>query len=332
MDKYDVLIVGGSGFFGSHLARHMSEVFEVKVLDVKPLPEDLSDEISFQKCDVRRYESVKSGVEDSRLVVNTAIIGIPLINAEKQLGYEVNVLGTENVCEAVSESKYTAGLILTGTWHVFGERGLKGVIDEEFGCRPDKVEERARYYALSKTVQENIVRLYDEGLDKIYGIIRFGTILGEGMREKTAANTFISNALEGKPITPYKHSMYRPMLYVDLDDACRAVESYAKKILNNEVEERRSSLAHIVNFAWPNPITILELAEIVKDAITKRSDGKLVPRIEIVDMGLSNHGEYSKEGSMKLTLKKAMSFLGIKEFTEPRESIEKLVKMRMFPS
>lgn len=330
MNKHDVLIVGGSGFFGSHLARHLSQTFDVKVLDVKPLPEDLGDKISFQKVDVRRYESVRREVEDAKLVVHTAIIGIPLINVEKRLGYEVNVLGAQNACEAVSKSKFTIGLILTGTWHIFGERDLSGVIDEEFGCRPDKVEERARYYALSKTVQENIVRLYDEELDKIYGIIRFGTILGEGMPEKTAANIFISNALEGKPITPYKHSMYRPMLYVDVDDACRAVESYAKKILNNEVEERRNSLAHIVNFAWSNPMTIIELAEIVKDVITKYSDGKLVPRIKIVDVGMPIHRECCKGESMKLTLKKAKSFLEIKTLTEPRESIEKLVKMRMF--
>jgi hypothetical protein len=36
---------------------------------------------------------------------------------------------------------------------------LEGVVDEEFGYRPDKVEERAKIYALSKVCQESVVRL-----------------------------------------------------------------------------------------------------------------------------------------------------------------------------
>jgi hypothetical protein len=32
------------------------------------------------------------------------------------------------------------------------------------------------------------------------------------MPEKTAANIFITNGLSGRPLTPYKHSLYRPML------------------------------------------------------------------------------------------------------------------------
>lgn len=58
--------------------------------------------------------------------------------------------------------------------------------------------------------------------DKIYGIIRMGTVLGVGMPERPATNIFITRGLRGEPITPYKHSMYRPMLYVDIEDVCKA--------------------------------------------------------------------------------------------------------------
>jgi len=37
-----------------------------------------------------------------------------------------------------------------------GESGLSGVLDEGFGYRPDRVEERARLYALSKVIQEGL--------------------------------------------------------------------------------------------------------------------------------------------------------------------------------
>lgn len=327
--EYDVAVVGGSGFVGSHLTKYLVNVFKVKVLDVKPFPLDLEEEIAFQTVDVTDYGSIVKGVRDATVVIHTAIIGIPLINSEKRLGYEVNVLGTQNVCEAVHRNETTKGLILTGTWHVFGERDLRGIINEEFGCRPDKVEERARFYALSKTVQENVVRLYDESLDKIFGIVRLGTVLGEGMPEKTAANTFIFNALIGKPITPYKHSMYRPMLYIDVDDVCKAVKAYSKKLLDNEIEDKRNSLAHIVNLAWPKPITILDLAEIVKSAVKICSKGKIAPTIEVVDTGVSIPSEMLEKTEMRLSVENATRFLGIKSVTNPRESIERLVRKRM---
>ena len=100
---------------------------------------------------------------------------------------------------------------MSGSWHTMGERKLRGIVDEEFGFRPDKVEDRARLYALSKIGQETIVRFYDEMSAKTYSIIRMGTVLGADMPKKTAANIFIENGLVGKPLTPYRHSLYRPV-------------------------------------------------------------------------------------------------------------------------
>jgi len=40
----------------------------------------------------------------------------------------------------------------------------------------------------------------------------------------------------------------------------------------------------VLNFVYPEPITILELAEIVRDIIIKLTNGRRVPKIEIVDM------------------------------------------------
>jgi len=50
---------------------------------------------------------------------------------------------------------------------------------------------------LAKIAQESIVRFYDEMSEKVFGIVRMGTVLGEGMPEKTAANIFITNGLRG---------------------------------------------------------------------------------------------------------------------------------------
>ena len=80
---------------------------------------------------------------------------------------------------------------------------------------------------------------------KKYIIIRSGTVLGEDMPEATAANIFINNAIKGNPITPYQHSMYRPMLYIDIEDLCKAYEKITPKNLKRRNKQPRN-IQHIL--------------------------------------------------------------------------------------
>lgn len=326
--KPKIAIIGGAGFVGKSLARHLSKKFEVKILDVKPIPEDLKGLVTHVNCDVRNYREIANGLNDVSLAIHTAIVQIPLINENKSLGYEVNIIGTQNVCKAVEENPTVKGMILAGSWHTVGERELRGIIDEEFGFRPDKVEDRARLYALSKIAQESIVRYYDEMSNKTYGIIRMGTVLGEGMPEKTAANIFIERGLKGETITPYKHSMHRPMLYASIGDICRAFEAYAKKILGNEIEKRGNSLADIVNVYYPEPITILELSGIVKESVMECTSGKVRPKVEIVDSGLPPLFTEEDKNRIKVDVNKAKKLLGLEKLKSPKESIREILKLR----
>jgi len=329
MNRHKIAVVGGSGFVGLALAKHFAKSFQVKVVDINPISEKVQGQIGFERCDIRKYNEVESSLSDVNLVVHTAIVQIPLINEARRLGYEVNVLGTQNLCEVVDKNPLIRGLILTSSWHVFGESGLRGVINEEFGFRPDKVQERARLYALCKIAQETVVRLYDEFSEKILGVVRFGTVLGDRMPEKTAANLFISKALRGEAITPYEDSMYRPMLYVDILDVQRGVESYAKKILNGEVLKEANSLHHVVNLCWPKPVTVFELAEMVRDLVVKCTSGKIKPEIKIVDTGQPSFFAAGDKKLMKVDISKARGFLGLKNLVSPNRSLEKVIRKRI---
>jgi nucleoside-diphosphate-sugar epimerase len=57
--------------------------------------------VGFVKCDIRDFDRVVGCLGDVDLVVHSAIVQIPRTNEERPLGYEVNVLGLQNVCEAV---------------------------------------------------------------------------------------------------------------------------------------------------------------------------------------------------------------------------------------
>jgi len=329
---HEIAIFGGSGFIGSSLAGYLSDSFKVKVLDRHPVPDHIRGTVDFEFCDIGNYDDVKKGVRDVQLVIHTAIVQIPLINEMKRLGYEVNMLGTQNLCEAVDKVESVRGLLLAGSWHVFGEREFRGIVDEAFGFRPDKIEDRARLYALCKIGQETVVRIYDEMSSKLYGTIRLGTVLGEAMPEKTAANIFISKGLRGEPITPYRHSMHRPMLYVDVCDVCRAFEAYSKKVLDNKLGKREGSFAHIVNLVWPKPITVIELANIVRDKIVNCSLGKILPEIKVIDAGHRVVYTSDDKKTIRVDTGKAKDFLGMSELNSPEQAIDRIVKARMCKS
>jgi len=240
------------------------------------------------------------------------------------------VKGTQNVCEVVRESSSIKGMILTGSWHTIGERNIRGVVDETFGFRPDMVEERARIYALSKIAQESVVRLFaEESPQKIYGVIRIGTTLGRKMPAKTAAYIFIDQALKGQPLTPYDHSMHRPMLYVYVNDVCRAFESYGQKIIDGTLKKTGNSLAEVVNVYYPRPMTILEMATTVKRLVTKLSNGKIRPDVKVIKSRQRSVFSANDKKLIRVNVSKARKFLGLTKLSSPQAALEAIIRTRL---
>ncbi|MCS7142698.1 MAG: NAD(P)-dependent oxidoreductase [Aigarchaeota archaeon] len=325
MSRNRVTIFGGSGFIGSAVSKRLiEEGFHVRVADLSyPKPGHFSEFIS---CDIRDHRAVQRAAEDSDVVINTAIIQIPRISQDPKLGYEVNVIGTQNVCEAVVRNSNCKGLIHAGTWHTVGEIGLEGIIDEDFGYRPDKVEERARIYVLTKVCQEVTVRLFNYiRREKRFIVLRTGTVMGRDMPEQTAARIFIKNALQGRPITPYRHSMHRPMLYVDVNDVSNAYLAAAKLILDSG----ETDSPQVFNVFHPEPITIIELAEEVKRSVEELTKGRIAPTIEVLDQGVEPL--YTPQDKFKFTfrLDRLQRLLGQYNLRNPRESVRDIIRSEL---
>ncbi len=330
MSGKSVVVFGGAGYVGNAFSQSVKSEFDVSIADIRP-PKSLEG-LRFQRCDVREFSEVKSALSGASAALYFSVIQIPQINTEKRLGYQVNVLGLQNVCEAALQSESVKCVLHSGTWHVFGERGLSGVVDESYGFRPDYVEERARTYALCKIAQESIMRLYDgigAAVGKTYGLIRMGTVLGENMPEATAAAIFIKKGLNGEPLTPYKSSMYRPMLYVDIVDICHGYANFVRRALNPNPANRDEGGTHIVNMVWPEPITILELAELVRDAVMEKTKGMVAPSIEVKDTGDPPLFTADAKTRFKVDTRKAEELVGKIGMTNPRDSIRRLVENRV---
>jgi nucleoside-diphosphate-sugar epimerase len=280
--------------------------------------------------DIRDKNSVAEKLHGFDLAINTSIIQVPEINEKKRLGYEVNILGLQNLCEAVESTQTLRGLLHVSSWHIFGERDLTGTLVEEFGLRPDKIEERARLYALCKIGQETIIRIVAANSNKSYGIIRVGTILGEGMPNQTAANLFIENALHRQPLTPYKHTQYRPMLYVDIQDVCDAFETFATRILTGEMAKENVT-EKIINLMWPQPLTIIELARIISGIVAQSTNNRDRPQIRVIDKGIRSFYSPKDKNRFKADISKALRFLGKKKLISPEESLKRIIQNRLNP-
>ncbi|MCC6005324.1 MAG: hypothetical protein LM590_13385 [Thermofilum sp.] len=109
----------------------------------------------------------------------------------------------------------------------------------------------------------------------------------------------------------------------------KAFGIYAKKILNGEVDKSGRSLRRVLNLMYPEPVTILELTEMMRDVVAELTGGRVVPRIEVVDQGLPSLFDPDVKRRFKVDVSKILSFLGLDRLTSPRESIERIVRWKL---
>ncbi|AGT35946.1 hypothetical protein N186_08040 [Thermofilum adornatum] len=149
------------------------------------------------------------------------------------------------------------------------------------------------------------------------------------LEARGSAAVSIERGLRGGSLTLFRHSMYRPMLYVDVRDVARAFRAYAVRVLDGRVEKEGGSLRRVLNLFYPEPYTVLEIAEMVRDVIREVTGGALEPRIEVVDQGLPSLFGPGDKYRFRLDVSGTLGFLGLGRLISPRESIEYIVRRRL---
>ncbi len=152
MTKKKILITGGSGFLGVHLARQLlRDNYEVTLFDIAPLDaKDLIGKVKFVKGDIRNKKDVDSAIKNQDYVVHAAA-ALPILREKKRI-FDININGTKNVLETALINKIKR-LVFISTTAVYG-------IPRHLPEKETNPLDPIGYYGESKVEGENLCLEY----------------------------------------------------------------------------------------------------------------------------------------------------------------------------
>ena len=247
-----IIITGGAGFLGSHLAEHfLDEGGTVVVIDnlrtgrlenVKPFLKHRRFE--FIRHDVTRHIEVPGRVD---AVLHFASPASPADYEKYPIPtLKVGAMGTHNALGLAKHKK--AVFMLASTSEVYGDP-LKNPQAESYWGNVNPVGPRG-VYDEAKRFAEAMTMAYHRYHGMQVRIARIFNTYGPRMRpdDGRAVPNFITQALKGRPLTVYgKGRQTRSFCYVS--DLVRGLSSLL-----------RSNLNEPVNIGNPTELTILQIA------------------------------------------------------------------------
>lgn len=333
-----VLVTGGVGFIGSHVAEYYAEQGDkVTIYDNLTRSEILGKpvgdmsynwnylksnypNIKLVKADVRSFEELKNAARGSDVIVHTAAqVAVTTSLNNPRTDFEINALGTFNVLEVAR--LYDSAVILTSTNKVYGEninkipvradakrysfadKGYTKGIPETFpvdlcGHSP---------YGCSKLAADMYTQDYAQTYGLKTGVFRMSCVYGErqfGVEDQGWVAWFVIATLAGKSVTIYGDGkQVRDILYVK--DLARALDAFLNSKLKHGVFN--------IGGGPENTISLLELVDLIKSLSGKK------PEITFSSWRPADQKVYISD------ISKAVELLSWKPLVKPREGVRKLV-------
>jgi nucleoside-diphosphate-sugar epimerase len=214
-----VLVTGGAGFIGSHLAQRLARAgHRVRVLDNlatggRKNLSSVAGEIELVEGDVRSYEQVHRCVRGCELVFHQAALpSVPRSIRDPLTSHEANATGTLNVLLA-SRDEDVRRVIFASSSSVYGS-------NRELPSREQAPALPIAPYAVGKLAAENYCRAFSE----VYGLetvsLRYFNVFGprqDPLSEYAAViPRFATAMLDGRPPVVYGDGKQsRDFTYVD---------------------------------------------------------------------------------------------------------------------
>jgi len=213
MKQQTILITGGTGFLGVHLARFfLKKKYRVLLLDTaEQTAKDLIGKVTVINGDIRNFQKIESFFQNVDYVVHAAA-ALP-IHHDRNYIFDVNVNGTRNVLKASLKHKVRK-LVFISTTAMYG---VPRTLPEK---ETDKIYPIG-YYGESKAAAEKLCREFvKKGLHT--NILRPKSFLGP---ERLGVFTIWFEAIfQNRPvfILGKGNNLYQLLEVVDL---CSAIES-----------------------------------------------------------------------------------------------------------
>lgn len=176
-----VVVFGGSGFLGSHVADFLSEKgHSVIIFDTRPSPYLRAGQ-DMVLGDILDQEAVKKITKGTDVVYHFA--GIADIEQAKMNGYKTintNIIGTTNILESCSLNNVKR-FIFASTIYVYSKAGS--------------------FYRVSKQACEIITECYHKQRNVDFTILRYGSLYGPRADETNWIYRILKQALQEKKIT-----------------------------------------------------------------------------------------------------------------------------------
>ena len=280
-----ILVTGGAGFIGSHIVEQLladgKKVFIVDDLSTGRLDNLAAvrehPDLHLIVDSITNWPMMKDTVEQVDQVIHlAAAVGVKKIIEEPVETITTNVRGTEIVLDCCHS--YGTPLYAASTSEIYGKAGV--ALHEEHDRIMGSTSHRRWAYACTKVLDEFLALAYhhSKGLPVVIG--RFFNTVGPrqpgtwGM----VLPTFVTQALKGEPITVYgTGEQMRSFCHVN--DSIRAVLG---------LMDTEAAIGEVYNIGNEHEITMMELAEKVKEKAGSKSEIVLVSYEEAYGEGFED--------------------------------------------
>ncbi|MFQ5718261.1 MAG: GDP-mannose 4,6-dehydratase [Acidobacteriota bacterium] len=281
-----VLITGGAGFIGSHLAEtYLDRGDAVEILD------DLStgsiDNVAHLKSRERfsyTIDSVMNGpllaemIDRADVIYHlAAAVGVKLIVKSPVQTIDTNVRGTEQVLRAAAKKNKL--VFIASTSEVYGKASKFPFSEDDDLVMGPTVKGRWAY-ACSKAIDEFLAIAYHKEKALPVIVVRLFNTVGPRQtgRYGMVIPTFVRQALEGEPITVFGDgTQQRSFTYVT--DVVRSLVRLA---------EEPSAIGRVFNIGNDREISIGDLADLVKTMTGSHSPIVRIPYSEAYEEGFED--------------------------------------------
>ena len=262
-----VLITGGAGFIGSHLADHyVVKGDQVTILDnfstgSKENIAHLAGKITTQDGDIRNVDLVEKLTQETDLVLHlAAALGVKTILESPLESMSTNITGSEVVLNAAA--KFNKRIIIASTSEIYGKNPKQPLSegDDRVVGAPQKIRWT---YSDAKAIEEAMATaLHAQSKLPVTTVRLFNTVgPRQSGRYGMVVPRFVQAALKSEALTIYGDGT-QSRVFCHVDDAVQAIATIAAT---------DATIGEVFNVGGSGEITIKALAEKVISTMKSQS-------------------------------------------------------------